>query len=770
MQRLRNTTAICAAIITFATAAWAQGQKAIDVPAQPLAQAIDELSAETGTPILVQRDLVAGLQSTALTGPMSPRRALEAMIAGTGLSVRELADASLVISSNGQPTIPSQGQTDSPLVADEILVQGERTQRSVFETPSSVVVVTQETLDHVPGTATVDEVVERTPNFTNAGTPDELPVIRGVTASGISRGLGAISGGLRPRANLAIDGRNASPREAGFNGFSTYDTRQIELFRGPQTIAQGTNAIAGAIQIYTNDPEFEFGAGARAKIGNREAYNLAGFITGPIVEEEIAFRLTADLGMEESVVDFGSAFPGQTDIDRQNLRAKLLIEPTAIPELSAKVTINHAQNQSPSNTAVVEPFDQLVARDFNTLNREESESLSGIVDVTYQLSPYWEFSNQLAYSEFEITGLSNFSPRNDQTLFLFEGTELANETILRFDDPAGQFSGFAGVYYAVTETDERGAVVSPVFDQILDKKTSLGLFASVTYAPIEDLELTGSVRYQRETQDREGRFIFTNVDFDKTFDAFLPRAEIAYDVNDDLRVGAFLARGFNQGGFTVDFNTGGSDFYDQETVWNYEIYARGSFLDNRLNVSANAFFADWNGFQKSSIIGFDPFGNPVVQNDNIDAITYGFEMQADFQATDELLFFGSVGLLKTSFDELVAPGVTAEREFSRSPTYTATIGVDYSPIPDLTLSAQARFSDGYFSDDDNNPANRIDAYSLVDLAAHYEIDDRITAFAYVENVFDTVEATFIFQQAPFGSVASSVTTPRTFGAGLEVNF
>jgi hypothetical protein len=59
---------------------------ALDIPAQPLAEALYAYSAATGVELLVDGGLLAGRRSTAIAGALMPQDALQALIAGSGLT------------------------------------------------------------------------------------------------------------------------------------------------------------------------------------------------------------------------------------------------------------------------------------------------------------------------------------------------------------------------------------------------------------------------------------------------------------------------------------------------------------------------------------------------------------------------------------------------------------------------------------------------------------------------------------------------------------
>ena len=61
-------------------------------------------------------------------------------------------------------------------------------------------------------------------------------------------------------------------------------------------------------------------------------------------------------------------------------------------------------------------------------------------------------------------------------------------------------------------------------------------------------------------------------------------------MSDNVRIGLQTEKGFNAGGFTFNFETFSQDVFEEETLWNYEAFLRGDFLDGRLGVNANVFY------------------------------------------------------------------------------------------------------------------------------------------------------------------------------------
>ncbi|MEW6436331.1 MAG: STN domain-containing protein [Pseudomonadota bacterium] len=63
-----------------------------DIPAQPLAHALDSYGRATGMAVLVDQSLTSGRRSADVEGMLTPDQALRIMIAGSGLSIRYAGD------------------------------------------------------------------------------------------------------------------------------------------------------------------------------------------------------------------------------------------------------------------------------------------------------------------------------------------------------------------------------------------------------------------------------------------------------------------------------------------------------------------------------------------------------------------------------------------------------------------------------------------------------------------------------------------------------
>lgn len=68
-----------------------------DIPAQPLAQALDSYGRVTGMAVLADQTLISGRRSADVKGMLAPDQALRILIAGSGLSIRYAGEGAFTL-------------------------------------------------------------------------------------------------------------------------------------------------------------------------------------------------------------------------------------------------------------------------------------------------------------------------------------------------------------------------------------------------------------------------------------------------------------------------------------------------------------------------------------------------------------------------------------------------------------------------------------------------------------------------------------------------
>lgn len=755
MDRLMTTGATALALLFgTATVAAAQGATQIDVPAQPLGSAIAELAAETGWQVSAPAGVVAGKRSVAVRGTMTPAQALAEMLRGTGVAADILGTDGAVLS---QSTVLST-DGDGEFIGDDIIITGERTERTIAETASSVTVRTGEDLEKQADSADLRSIYNRTANVNGTGLAGgEMPTVRGVRTSGEVGFFGALFSGGLPRLTIQVDGRPQSLGELQSGDVPLWDVDQVELFRGPQTTTQGQNAIAGAIIVNTNDPTYDYEVEARALFGNFETYQASFLVNAPLIEDELALRVSVDGRTHESFVDVIGTSAQQLNADpkkdeHRNTRLKMLYEPEAIPGLELKATFANTYTSRLFRERVDDPSFTISTNLTNSVFQNETNALT--FDVNYAFSDRFQISNTASFtdvkSDFVIPPVIGNGPATD------DRRQFNFDSVAEFDDPdlgVNARLGFS-LDYAESEgyVDIRSQFAGVVFSEGDD--LSYGAFGEITWSPTNWVDLTVGGRYQRDTSERTAAN-FGAVPFPPPFppltldvqlnqdndnSAFMPNASIAFHPVENVTVGASVSRGYNPGGSSLAFAVPNFSLveFDSEFVWNYELFWRTTWLDDRLSFNGNLFYADWTD-KHVTLLQFLPSGGEASFIFNAgDAVNYGVEMDVAFVPFDGLNLYGSLGLLQTDFKDAETPLATLTgNEFSRAPSVTASIAADYSPIDDLTLGVEGNYTSSYFSDATNTPAGKIDGRFIVNAKVSYDFDENVTIFGAVTNLFDT---------------------------------
>lgn len=656
-----------------------------------------------------------------------------------------------------------------PASADgDIVVTGERVDRTLAETSSSVAVVTSANLERQQGD-NVAQLLALIPNV-QLGAGDQGPSIRGQDTTGVLQGADAFLGGTRPRTTVTVDGRAVGYNELIYGLSSLWDVAQVEVFRTPQTTTQGRNSIAGAIFVETAAPTFEHEGRVRGIVGNYDLRQLSGVVSGPIVADQLAARVAVDWRQRTSGSITPPLLPGldQRADNFTSARARLLVTPSALPDLRIDLIYNHLETEAPQSDTVRPPFaarrnDEGGGGYFRT----NVDAMTGILryalspDVNVRVTPSytWAVVDRLAEQgggdaevrtrEFTIEGV--IDARVTPTLDLVGGVYALDARQREFID----LSLFLGV------------------GNFTDRQTSFGLFGEASWEAVPRLTLTLGGRYQRDTQDRDGflgtpAFGFT-VDYDRSFEAFLPKAAVAYEVSDDLTVGLLAQRAFNPGGTTISFVTGEQDLFDAETLWNYEAFARANALGGRLSLNANLFYTDFTNAQRftARVVPLPTGGEDVVTDiGNVPAArSYGAEVEWRFAVTPSFAVSFGIGLLDTRITRAPdAADPILGREFQRAPGFTGTLGVAWELVEGLSFDAQLRHNSRYFSDDANTSALAIAGSTTVDAKISWT-RGAFTLSAFARNAFNEFALTQLY--APdFGTPNE----PRLYGIGIEARF
>jgi iron complex outermembrane recepter protein len=660
-------------------------------------------------------------------------------------------------------------ENEEGTVLAPIVITGEKVSRDIRKTASSVSAKSAKQIEEEQkeGKTSVSEAISDVPNVVY---PDSVsaPIIRGLDTQGPNTGSTAFFAGTVPRASINVDGHYLTYNEFYFGASSIWDLESLEVFRGPQTTSQGANAIAGALIVKTKDPTFDPEVSYQGEIGSYKTRRASVAVSGPIIEDELAGRIALDYSGRDTFIDYINSgfYEDGTDQNFKSFtgRAKLLWEPSELSGFSAKLTYSYSDTNRPSQEAASAPYEDL-NHITPTMPTWAQKTNTGVLDLSYDFANGVVVSNQTQLTDTEAVRTVGQVNNGDADI---DQTNVSNETRVTFGDQEDVLSGVAGLYYGHTKTDEILYLAgTSTFD---DTKDNLGLFTEASYRLTDQWTLTGGLRYQIDRIQRDGVSNYADdpIAFDETFSALLPKVSLAYEFNPEWTVGAMVSRGYNPGGVSLNISSGEWMEFEEESIWNYEIFTRTSLLDDRLMVNANVFYMDMKNAQFN--IPVTIANSSVTQSYTINAEKahgYGMEVEANYQLLDNLVLKAGGGLLKTEIDEIDSNVAYEGNEFAKSPGYTLTLGASWDVTEALNLSSQVRHIDGYYSDTANSAVYAVDPYTVVDVNATYKVREGLDVYGYVKNVFDERSPTYMQLNRNIRNVEASMTAPRMFGLGVR---
>jgi iron complex outermembrane receptor protein len=331
--------------------------------------------------------------------------------------------ATAVSSADDTVVAPDEGQNT------DIVVTARRREERAQDVPIALSVISGEVLDRT-GRTNLLQIAELTPSLT----------IRSNNARNTFaniRGLGSNSDqndGLEVGVGFYVD--DVYYGRIGASQFDLIDLERVEVLRGPQGTLFGKNTTAGAINITTRAPSFDPEFHADASLGERGYQQLRASLSGPIIADKLAARLTASYTHSDGLLT--NAFNGRDVNDNKSisLRGQLLFTPT--DTLSIRVIGDYSKQDSYSRASsilgvftkyangatIANNFNDRVARAGYVLPYDPSDPFAKIVDFDAKVQANMEGYGGSAKIDWDLGGASltsitayrwwDWYPLNDQ--------------------------------------------------------------------------------------------------------------------------------------------------------------------------------------------------------------------------------------------------------------------------------------------------------------------------------------------------------------------
>ena len=672
-----------------------------------------------------------------------------------------------IISSLGVSSTYAAVEAESTEPIEKITVYGEKIERSLKDTTSSVSVIDKDSLDSGQYQS-VSDALSEIPNVVVL--TGSVPDIRGVSGNGSASGFNSFTGGARARVSTLVDGV-AEPFVADLTGDTgLWDIQQVEVFRGPQSTINGRNSIGGTVFIKTEDPTFDWRGAAR--LGYRDQNNYvdsAVMVSGPILDDELAFRLSGQNVTGETynkglVYETNPAPFDLNELITNRWRGKFLWQPSAIEELKVLYSFSYNDEKGDSGRNYFSGDDPWAYRPI--LQRYiETESTTHSVKVDYDLGSGRALDLVVAYMDYDWGSKSYEALVTAQQYVDMKDKSYTVDGKYSFGLNDRDFNGFIGLAY-YERSQDFGSTGSSVYTGD-DSSSSVSIYGELTYGLAESLWLTVGGRVMRDEQKRNFSMLYRGTQLEEKLDndstITLPKLVLQYAITDNTTLAASARRGYNSGGGALSLAESEYYYYDEEFVDTYELSARSMFLGGNVNLSANLFYNDFDGYQAS---------NQARKITNVDkAVTYGIETELSAMLTANWQVITGIGLLDSEIKKVDSSyGDIVGNQLNSAPHVTANLGVKYWLNDAFSVGVSGNYVGEYFADIDNTESRIAGDYVVARLSVDYQKDNwRISGF--INNMFD--EQAMTVNEPPSANYVNgyaAIIDPRNLGVSVMYSF
>ena len=676
----------------------------------------------------------------------------------------------------------------SPLAAadkeiEEVIVTSEFRNATLLDTAASITIFDDSIIKNRQAKH-LEELLNLAPNvnFSSGASRGRFIQIRGIGERS------QFIEPLNPSVGILIDGIDFT----GIAGAATtMDIKQVEILRGPQGTLYGANALAGLINLTSNQPTENAQGKLSLAIGSHNTKTMAGAMGGSL-SSDVNYRVAVQSHTSDGYTTNDFLIKDDTDnIDELSLRA--IFDWQASDDLSLKLTLFRVDADNGYDAFSLDNTRNTLS-DKPGHDRQESSAVA--------LHSNWQANEQ-----FDVVSLISFA---DSDLEYGYDEDWAFPAIC-----AGQECD--GWEYNSEDNYLRDRDNSTLDVKLVSKKpvSLLGRHADWVfgvYARQQDEQLLRQYTYNASdfssNFDTKNRAIYGQLDIDISSDLSLitglrlesrkatyndsdgvdhrvdenlwgGRIALQYKLDDSAMVYGLISRGYKAGGVNSDSSLSSQDReFDTELMWNFEIGLKGSWFEQRLQTRVSVFYQQRKDIQiKQSLVQSrddsnasdftDYFGNSGKGSN------YGMEVEVNWLASEVLSVQGSLGLLETDYDTPLSATLD-RRDQAHAPLYQFALGASLQVSENLIWTADIEGKDKFYLSSSHDEQS--DSYWLLNTNLAYSAD-QWSLSVWGRNLTDKdviVRGFGGFGNDPRKYYATEpyyqLGEPRTFGVSGQYNF
>lgn len=759
---------------------------AFDIVAQPLADALDQFSAQSGYQVLYDASQVAGQFSPAVRGQLTPEQAITALTAASNARLSQPNNNSFqvvlplnmgagvqleTLSISGKA--PGSTTEGTGLYTTYSSSSSTRLNLTPRETPQSITVMTRQRLDD-----------QRLTNLS-----DTLEATPGIIVT--RDGLGAETDAFWSRGfavqNYEIDGVPTTSRMDNYaQNMSMYD--RVEIVRGATGLISGLGNPSATVNLIRKRPTYEGQASITGSAGTWDRYGTGFDVSGPLTDTgNVRGRLVADYKTEGAWVD-------RYKLESQSLYGITEFDLSDSTLLTAGFSYLRTDVDSPLRTGLATRFSSgertNLSRSLNTgadWTYNDHEQTSFFTSVEQQLGNGWLGKVEYTHSENKFDSVYNFlmndlnvdgsgttqlpvrfsgTPRQDNldiyatgpfSLFGREHELIAGLTLSKYQEHVPSWGSWRYDYAASPDgpVDNlltwNGDSAAPNWMQSGKTNTDEKQYAAYLtsrFHVTDDLTLIVGGRlvdWKRTIADHPYGGAGSTTKNQET-GIFIPYTGVVYDLNDTWSAYASYTTIFApQGSWVRDEN---NKPLDPQEGKGYELGLKGSHFDGKLNSSFALFKLKQDNFA-------------IWQHDNVysseqDTTTEGFEAQLDGELAEGWQFAsGYAYAVTTDKDDKRINTILPRHSLKTFTSYRL-----HGPLENLSIGGGVNWQSKIGQDLHTFTQG---SYAIANLMARYQINRNLSTTLNLNNVFDRE---YFSSASSYGNYGA----PRNLMASFKYDF
>ena len=692
----------------------------------------------------------------------------------------------------------SAKETQSGKGIDEIVVTAEFNQDNPFNLPLSVSVLDSDDINK-RNASHLEDLLFMAPNvnYSTGASRGKFYQIRGIGERSeftepVNYSVGVIIDGI-DFTGIAL-------------GASTFDIKQVEVLRGPQGTLYGANALAGLVNMVSNNPTKVFYSQIEGLVSEYGGRNINALISGTS-QSKIGYRVGIKNAKSDGYVRNVYLNKDDTNnLDETIAKAKFT---KTIDNTNLILNIFHGDIDNGYDAFSLDNT-RVTYSDNPGHDRQKTTATSLKIERDLQgnnrfeaLISYAESDLNYAYDEdWSNTNICNNTPC-DSSIHGFDWwyssfdsfkRDNKNHTLdIRYVYGSENFPWVIGIYNRGQDINliRQYTYLENDFKSSFDTKNS-AIYGQFDGNITKKVKIIGGLRFERRKADYtdnnapapEGFFCIAiyprpesclfNNQYSNSENFWGGKLSIQNKINERTMIYGLVSRGYKPGGINIDGKINQENLnYKSETMWNYETGVKTSLFNETLFLQASLFYQDREDVQtkqslvtsiKSGIEGdecpctfTDYIGNAASGNN------YGFELEFLWIINNKLEVSSSLGILETEFKNFrsyshinadPANGTFFDlsgREQSHAPNYQFNFLINYNFNENIFINFNIESKDEfYFSD---RHGSKSDSYTLLNFLIGYKIN------TWEINLFGKNLTDEDYQTRGFGSFGND---PRKF--------